>query len=88
MAGDTILPATIPMMTTLSLPLISTSELSSGELLDNFLIMEDLQLNNLHPLNWASVSMTKKESTEAVGDHWTGKKTKKKNSPEHVQVWK
>jgi hypothetical protein len=50
--------------------------------------MEALQLNDLHPSNWASVSTTKKELTEAVGDHWMGKKTKKKNSPKLIQVWK
>jgi hypothetical protein len=82
MAGDTILPATIQTMTILLMPLILTSELFSGELLDDFLTTEDLQSSDLHPLNWASISMTKKELIEAVGDHWTDRRKKKKSSPE------
>jgi hypothetical protein len=66
-------------MTTLSLPLISISKHSSGELLGNSQITEDLQLNDLHLLNWDSESMMKKESTEVVGVRWMEKKTKKRN---------
>jgi hypothetical protein len=66
-------------MTTLSLPLISISKHSSGELLGNSQITEDLQSNDLHLLNWDSESMMKKESTEVVGVRWMEKKTKKRN---------
>jgi hypothetical protein len=58
----------------------STSELSSGELLENFLTTEDLQLNDQHLSNWDSESTTKNEWTEVVGDHWTDKKKTKKNN--------
>jgi hypothetical protein len=78
-AGDTILPATIPQTTTLSLPLTSISKHSSGELLGNSQITEDLQLNDQHPLNWDSESTMKRELTEVIGVHWTEKKTKKRN---------
>jgi hypothetical protein len=43
--------------------------------------MEDLQSNDQHLSSWVSESTTKNEWTEAVGDHWMGKKTKRKNSP-------
>jgi hypothetical protein len=82
MAGDTILPATIPRTTILSSLLISISDLSSGELLENFLTTEDLQLNDLHLSNWDFAFTTKKELIEAVGDHWTEKKKRRKNNPE------
>jgi hypothetical protein len=82
MAGDTIPPATIPTTTTLLLLLTSTLTHSSGELQDNSLRMEDLQLNDLHPSSWASAFTMKKELTEAVGDLWMGKQTQKKSNPE------
>jgi hypothetical protein len=82
MAGDTTPPAMIPLTAILSSPLISILDLSSGELLENFLTTEDLQLNDLHQSNWDFASTTRKELTEAIGGHWTGKKTKRKNSPE------
>jgi hypothetical protein len=81
-AGDIILPATSPTMTTLSLPLTSVSKHSSGELLGNSQTTEDLQLNDQHPLNWDSASMMKKGLIEVIGVHWTEKKKKKRNSLE------
>jgi hypothetical protein len=61
--------------------LISISDLSSGELLENFLTTEDLQLSALHQSNWDSVSTTKKESTEAVGVHLDGEADDEEEPP-------
>jgi hypothetical protein len=68
-------------MTILSLLLILILDLSSGELLEDFLTTEDLQLNDLHPSNWDFAFTMKKEWTEVIGGHWTEKKKKRKNPP-------
>jgi hypothetical protein len=58
-----------------------TSDISSGELLENFLITEDLQLKDQHQSNWVSESTMKKGLIEAAGDHWMEKTIQKKSSP-------
>jgi hypothetical protein len=81
-AGDTILPATTLQTKIPSSLWTLTSELSSGELLENFLTTEDLQLNDQHQSNWVSESTTKKGLIEAAGDHWTDNQIRKKSNPE------